>query len=201
MGYLLVEDEDDTAFREVMRARGRMLIGGTSYTDFKRALDGSEVQYESITDNGDATITITVTRQTEKNRIQDLINRNSLPVPAGVAVIITTSVSTGDNVFWGTVTDDSDLSGFIAAADAIAYDHDLQRLQMPTFNGMAYLVFAQRSTDARVDSITIGGLNQTSAFTLRPAAITENGVDYDVWITGRKIIGSKVAGHAVEIRR
>lgn len=201
IGNILVEDEEDSAYREALRARGRMLLGGSSFTDFVRALEGSETQYESIVDDGGGEFTITVTRQAEKNRINDLINRKALPIPAGVGINIVVSVTTGDQVYWGTLDDPSDLSGFEAGATTYPYHHDQQRLPVPTFNGSKHLAFAQRSSDAPVATITTRGFDQTQAFIRTQNALEINGVDYDVWITRRKIIGSKAAGDIVQITK
>lgn len=201
IGYLLVEDEEDTAFRGALRARGRMLLGGASLTDFIHALEGGEAQYESIIDNGDGTFTITVTRQAEKTRIQDLINRKALPIPAGVGFTINVSTTTGDNVLWGTTTTPNDLSGFEAAATTYPYNQTRQVLPMPTFSDTARLVFAQRSSDPPVVAMNLNGRDQIHNFTRTQNAIQVNGVDYDVWVSDYDIIGSKVAGHQLIITR
>lgn len=201
IGNLLVVDEEDTAFRDTLRARGKTLVSGTSLVEFIAALEASETQYESIIDNGNGAFTITVTRQTEKNRIQDLIDRNALPIPAGIGITVNVSVTTDDHVYWGTTTTPNDLSGFAAGATTADYNHDLQQLAVPTFNGNARLVFAQRSSDAQVASISIGGFDQTAAFIHTARALQIGGIDYDVWMTRNDIIGSKVAGAVVEFRR
>ena len=201
IGNLLVENEADSAFREALRARGITLMGGTTLAEFIRALEASETQYESVIDNNNGAFTITVTRQTEKNRIQDLINRNALPVPVGIGVTINVSVTQGDHVYWGTTATPNDLTGFAAGAATAVYNHDEQRFNVPAFNTNLYLAFLQRSSDAPVTRIIVDGVNQTEAFIHTANAVQISGVDYDAWITRNKIIGAKASGTPVIFRR
>ena len=205
LGSVLVVDEMDTPYRRALRARGRTLRIGSSIDDFKYALDAAEVNYWTVTDNGNGTFSVRVHRTLDKTRIQDLIEREALPVPLGIGISIDTAISPSqDVIYWGnanSVSTPRDWANFSANATTFPYAHDEQALVIPTFTGADYLVFAQRESDPDIVSATVQEFEQIEAFEKRSLAWVEQGIGYDAWVTTYEILGAAVGGDLVKFTR
>ena len=74
-------------------------------------------------------------------------------------------------------------------------------ITIPQFTGNQYLKFAYPASAAAVTQLTIGGVNQLSAFTLTSDALTINTVLYDVLVSNNALDGAVVSGNTVTIVR
>lgn len=202
IGLLLVENEADDPYRNALRARGRTLRSQVALSDFIYALQGANARWEAIVDAGDGSFDVSVARDADKTRIEDLIDRNALPIPAGIGISITATIPVlQDKVYWGNSDSATDLTAFAASASTQAYSHDLQTLAIPAFTGSDYIVFAQRHSDPAIVSARTRGFEQIQAFDRTINGLTISGVDYDVWITTYEALGGVVGGDVVEFRR
>lgn len=114
--------------------------------------------------------------------------------------IVISALTPTDFIYYGLDADTNPADFDINTAQSAVFQ-TAQTIFVPTFTGNQHFVIAQRSSDPQITQLIIGGFDQRDAFTRTTNAFLVSGVNYDAYVSDNTLIGARVSGDRVQIRR